>query len=157
MNETKFIKELRQSFVNSAVRNNRETPLTWKLRGSASTAGRPDLIIIDRGKTFFIETKVCTLKQNIDLMSLLSPLQRVNLELIIAAGGNAFLVVLLRDRYAIAVKLHEMTMFSDLLPETLHVCSLEEFDPFYIPDTSFLLTKVKGQWHGVEHFALACK
>lgn len=152
MNETRFIQELKKSFSESTI--------FWKLRGSASTAGRPDLLVIDSGKTFFIETKVLATKRNtnINIIKLLTPLQKVNLERIIMAGGNAFLVVLFdgeKSKYAAAIVLHKIiNSFSETLPDAI-IIELNDIS-FTIPEKCFMINKNKGRWYGLDYFTKRC-
>lgn len=165
MNETKFVKQLKDSFLAMATDKERELPITWKLRGSASTAGRPDLLVVDAGKTFFIEAKIKKIKHEIDLMELVTALQRTNLESIVAAGGNAFLTTVFEkpggkiNKYGIIMILHEIINDQMKLPENIYIetSKNDEGDfTFILPKQSFLIMKTKTKWANTEFFRGNC-
>lgn len=150
INETTFIKQLRNSF--KAIDPD---CLTWKLRGTAATAGRPDLLVVSQGQTFMIETKVKALKKELDLMELPTTLQKTIHKQIIAAGGQVFLATLITDTAAIVIDLTQCTKHHKEFPETFYVKKVDGFiylDHLTCPFCSFTLTKKGSLWAGVNQF-----
>lgn len=165
MNETKFVKQLKDTFLAKASDENRELPVTWKLRGSASTAGRPDLLVVDAGKTFFIEAKYVKVKDKIDLLEPVTDLQRANLESIIAAGGNTFLATGFEkkngkvNKYGIILSLHKMVNCEMKLPKKITIPTRvngQEEITFALPRHSFLIMNRKSKWFNTEYFRDNC-
>ncbi len=165
MNETKFINEIKKSFADMAGSQERELPITWKLRGSASTAGRPDLLVVDAGETFFVETKIEKIKPYMDLFKSLTKLQRINLQSIVAAGGNAFLAIMFEgknkrvNKYGMVLILHEMANDEMELPESIVITTKKNEQgetTFEFPKHSFLIMRNKGRWNNLEFFRGNC-
>jgi hypothetical protein len=165
MNETKFVTQLKNSFRAEAADENRPEPVVYKIRGSASTAGRPDLLVIDAGKTFFIEAKYVKVRDRLDLLLPVTDLQRTHLENIIAAGGNAFLATAFEkkggcvNRYGLVLVLHEMIDDELKLPKRIVIqmgLSKDNEFTFTLPKHSFLIFQRKSKWANTEFFRGNC-
>lgn len=143
LNETKFIGELKKSFA-YCYRKEQHLPLFWKLRGTAATSGRPDILIINKGYTFFIETKVKKATKSCNVLSGVTALQRANLLKIVSRGGIAYVCVQIAKDIAIVVDLNKYYETYSEMPEKLNInLAGKTF-------LSFVITKSKAIWDVTE-------
>ena len=95
-NETKFINELKRAIQAHEKKHSSSNSVIWKIRGTASSSGRPDLLVIT-DSSYFIEAKVVPIKDiyksKRDLFKLPTRQQLAHLVMIAQAGAEAYLAI----------------------------------------------------------------
>jgi len=155
--ETKFVNELKRSW-----QHDDQHTLIWKLRGTAATAGRPDLFVVNRSQAFLAEVKINHVNKQKDLLRAATALQRANMRAICDAGGRVFLITQVCKDIAIVLDLYHCKMYHGFFTEKFIISVSANIDDYFTshdhcPRCIFYLFKRGKIWTNINRFAKHCE